>query len=99
MARIRQVLARVFVESLDDALPLYERLAEGVPVRRFKSRNMELGWVGPFLLLAGSSDALEAYRDRVASLVVEGIQEIAREIVDAGGQLVEGPAPAPTVYA
>jgi hypothetical protein len=95
VARIRQVLARVFVESLDEALPLYEGLAGGCPVRRFSFRNVELAWIGPFLLLAGSDDALAPYRDRVASLLVNDIDDVAGEIVRAGGELIEGPAPAP----
>lgn len=95
MARVRQVLARVFVESLDEALPLYERLAGDHPVRRFSFRNVDLAWIGPFLLLAGSAEALAPYRDRVASLVVDDIDDAAGEIIRAGGELIEGPAPAP----
>jgi hypothetical protein len=95
LARVREVLARVLVESLDDALPLYERLAGGGPVRRFSFQSVELAWIGPFLLLAGSADALAPYRDRVASLVVDDIDDAARQIVRAGGELIEGPAPAP----
>jgi hypothetical protein len=91
----RQALARVFVESLDEATPLCERLAGGGPVRRFSFREVELAWIGPFLLLAGSADALAPYRDRVASLVVDDIDDVTREIVRAGGELIEGPAPAP----
>jgi hypothetical protein len=95
MAQIKQVLARVFVDSLDAALPLYERLADGSEVRRFAFRNIELAWVGPFLLLAGSEAALAPYRDRVASVIVDDVAEVAALVEQAGGQLVEGPAPAP----
>jgi predicted enzyme related to lactoylglutathione lyase len=92
---IRQVLARVYVASLDEALPLYRRLAGDAPVQRFEFRGIELARVGPFLLLAGSADRLAAYRDRVASLIVANIDEVARAIEEAGGVLLEGPAPAP----
>src|SRR5205823_2996329 len=65
--RVEQVLARVYVDDLDVALPLYERLADGAPVRRFGFRAIELAWVGPFLLLAGAPDDLAPFRDRAAT--------------------------------
>jgi hypothetical protein len=42
VARVEQDLARVYVDDLDVALPLYERLAGGAPVRRFGFRAVGL---------------------------------------------------------
>ncbi len=95
MARVEQVLARVYIDDLDAALPLYERLAEGAPVRRFGFRAVELAWVGPFLLLAGAPDDLAPLRDRAATVLVDDIGAVAAEITAAGGELLEGPGPAP----
>jgi hypothetical protein len=95
VARVRQVLARVFVDSLDDALPLYERLADDAPVHRFGFRGIELAQVGPFLLLAGHPQALEPYRNRVASVLVQDVDDIGRLVVEAGGELLEGPMAGP----
>jgi predicted enzyme related to lactoylglutathione lyase len=64
-------------------------------VRRFDSRGIELAQVGPFLLLAGTPEALEPYRNRVASVLVEDVDGIGREIVEAGGELLEGPMTGP----
>jgi hypothetical protein len=55
------VSARVIVPDLDAALPLYQALAGVTEVRRFSFRDVELAWVGPFLLLSGDT---ERYRDR-----------------------------------
>jgi predicted enzyme related to lactoylglutathione lyase len=93
--QIKQVLARVFVNSLDEALPLYEQLVGQTEVRRFNFRGIELAWVGPFLLLAGSAEVLAPYRDRVASIIVRDVERVAMMIEQAGGELVEGPDPAP----
>jgi hypothetical protein len=95
MARVEQVLARVYVDDLDTALPLYERLAEGAPVRRFSFRAVELAWVGPFLLLAGTPADLAPIRDRAATVLVDDVEAVAAEITAAGGELLEGPAAAP----
>jgi predicted enzyme related to lactoylglutathione lyase len=51
--------------------------------------------VGPFLLLAGSAEELAPYRDRVASIIVDDVERVATMIEQAGGELVEGPEPAP----
>ncbi|WP_211189463.1 VOC family protein [Actinomycetospora sp. TBRC 11914] len=95
MARIEQVLARVYVVDLDAALPLYSRLAEGAPVRRFAFGGVELAWVGPFLLLAGTPEELAPFRDRAATVLVDDLDAVAEEIAAAGGEVLEDPAPGP----
>ena len=61
-------------------------------VHRFGFRNVELARVGPFLLLAGNT---AAYRDRVATILVGALTPVITAIEAAGGQVIEGPAPAP----
>lgn len=95
VARVEQVLARVYVDDLEAALPLYERLAGGAPKQRFSFRAIELAWVGPFLLLAGPHGDLAPFRDRAATVLVDDIDAVANEITAAGGELLEGPGPAP----
>jgi predicted enzyme related to lactoylglutathione lyase len=95
MPPVRQVLARVFVDSIERALPLYERLAGTATSARFSFGEVELAWIGPFLLLAGPATELDRYRDRVASLIVDDIAQVATWVTHAGGQVIEGPAPAP----
>jgi catechol 2,3-dioxygenase-like lactoylglutathione lyase family enzyme len=95
VARVEQVLARVYVDDLEAALPLYRRLAADAPVRRFGFRDVELAWVGPFLLLAGAPEDLAPFRDRAATVIVDDVEAVAAEVTAAGGELLEGPAPAP----
>jgi predicted enzyme related to lactoylglutathione lyase len=92
MSNIIGVLARVFVDDLDAALPLYQGLAEGQTPSRFRFRDVELARVGPFLLLSGNT---AAYRDRVATVLVRDLDPVIDDIERSGGQIVEGPAPAP----
>jgi hypothetical protein len=74
MSNISSVVARVFVDDLEAAIPLYQQLAETTAVNRFGFRDVQLAQVGPFL--------------RHLPPVIAAIQA-------EGGQIMEGPAPAP----
>lgn len=91
MSNISKVLARVFVPDLDAAVPLYEELAQA-RAEKFGFRDVELARVGPFLLLAGNT---AAYRDRTATIQVASLAPVLAALETAGGEVVEGPAPAP----
>ena len=91
MPNISKVLARVFVVDLDAAIPLYEELAQA-PAERFGFRDVQLARVGPFLLLAGNT---AAYRDRTATVQVASLGPVLAALQAAGGEVIEGPAPAP----
>lgn len=87
---ITNVIVRVFVDDLDQALPLYQRLAGTDQVKRFTFRDVELASVGPFLLLAGNT---AAYRNRVATLEVADLAPVIAALGDAGAEVLDGPAP------
>ena len=67
MSNISGVVARVFVDDLDTAIPLYQQLAQTTTVNRFGFRDVQLAQVGPFLLLSGDT---ARYRDRVATILM-----------------------------
>ena len=92
MSNISGVMARVFVDDLDTAIPLYQQLAQTTAVNRFGFRDVQLAQVGPFLLLSGDT---ARYRDRVATILVRHLPPVVAAIQAAGGHILEGPAPAP----
>ncbi|WP_314174950.1 VOC family protein [Streptomyces winkii] len=92
MSNVIGVLARVFVDDLDAALPLYRSLAGGPEPARFRFGDVRLARVGPFLLLSGDT---AAYRDRVATLLVRDPEPVTSDVERAGGRILEGPSPAP----
>lgn len=92
VSNIAGVLARVFADDLDAAIPCYERLA-GEAAVRFGFRAAEFAWVRPFLPLSGHA---AAYRDRVATLSVRDLVPVLAGIEGAGGRIAEGPSPAPS---
>jgi hypothetical protein len=46
MTIVRGVLARVFVDDADHALPTYQKLSGDVAPRRFRFHDVDLAWVG-----------------------------------------------------
>lgn len=89
---IVRVLARIPVESIDEALPLYLRLAGTEDVHTFDFGSVRLAWVGPFLLLEGADASA---RSRVATIIVRDIQEVSLAVQALHGVLLDGPMPGP----
>lgn len=96
MSNLNGVLARVAVPDLDSAIPFYQALAGVTDLRRFSFRDVELAWVGPFLLLSGNT---APYLDRVATILVNDLAPVISAVGDAGGQILDGPSAAPTAPA
>jgi predicted enzyme related to lactoylglutathione lyase len=91
-SNITGVIARVVVDDLDAAIPLYQGLAGVEQVQRFGFGEVELASVGPFLLLAGNT---APYANRVATLLVRDLGPVLAELDRAGGEILDGPAPGP----
>ena len=89
---ISGVLARVYVDDLEQALVFYGRLSDEQESVRFAFRDVQLARVGPFLLISGNTDS---YRDRTATLLLEDLTPVLDALLMADGQIVEGPTPAP----
>jgi hypothetical protein len=96
MSNITGVDARVIVEDLEAAIPLYQQLAQATSVNRFAFRDVQLAQVGPFLLLSGDA---AAYRDRAATLLVRRLPRVIVAIEDAGGRILDGSSRPPTATA
>lgn len=89
---ITGVLARVYVDDLDRALPLYERLTGDSSPLRFGHEGVLLAKVGVFLLIQG---ATREVRTHAATVNVRDIMKVVDAVTASGGTLLEGPAPGP----
>lgn len=94
MSIVQTVLARVFVDDIDQALPTYQQLSGGATPRRFDFRDVRLAWVGSFPLLQTPADRRARY-ERVATLLVNDIDAAQAVVESGGGTVLEGPAQAP----
>ncbi|QIY68861.1 VOC family protein [Streptomyces sp. RLB1-33] len=91
-SNIRAMIANVEVESLEDAIPLYQDLAGDAEVRRFPYRDLELELVGPFLLYSGP---LEKYVSQNATVIVESLTPVLDTLGKAGAEILEAPNEVP----
>jgi hypothetical protein len=89
---ILAVLARIYVDDLDPAVPLCRNLAGGEETHAFGFRDVRLAKVGPFLLIEGAD---EEVRSHASTIVVRDIDAVVRAVEEVGGELLDGPAPGP----
>lgn len=89
---IQAIVANVVVESLDDAIPLYQELAGGVEVRRFPYRELELALVGPFLLYSGP---VENYVSQNGTVLVGSLDPVLDALGKVGAEIIEAPNEVP----
>ncbi|MFF5009774.1 VOC family protein [Streptomyces phaeochromogenes] len=91
-SNIRAMIADVEVKDLDAAIPLYRELAGDVEVRRFPYRDLELAWMGPFLLYSGP---LDKHVSQTATVIVDSLVPILKALSNAGAEVLEGPDEVP----
>lgn len=89
---LSSVLARVYVDNIDDALPFYQELTGLGEQKRFTYRGMRLVKIGVFLLVQGADTKI---RSHAATVDVTDVETVAQIIEHAGGKLLEGPAAGP----
>ena len=92
MSNIAKVVARVVVDDLDKAIPLYEGLS-GAEATKFSHGSVNLASVGPFLLLA--AEGAEGYTDRNATILVGDLVPVLRELELVGGEIMIPPMGTP----
>ena len=93
MSNITKVLARVVVDDLDKAIPLYQALSGAEQVQKFGHGPVKLASVGPFLLL--EAEGAEGYSNRTATILVFDVGPVVREVELAGGEIIDGPSAGP----
>jgi predicted enzyme related to lactoylglutathione lyase len=89
---IKQLVANVPVTDLEQALPLYQALAETSDVSRFGYRGLKMAFVGSFLLIEGN---LANLVPQTATILVESIGPVLSALKDSGAEILEGPGEVP----
>lgn len=97
---ILKTYIRVYVASIQDALPFYESLTATSADLRFTFGDVELAAVGDFLLIGGDDVALAPLRGAIGPVVVDDLNAHIDRSRAAGAQLAQAPARSATgVYA
>jgi predicted enzyme related to lactoylglutathione lyase len=96
--RVLQTYIRVYVNDMDTSLKFYENLLGETPTFRFKYEavGLELASVGNILILAGSDQRLEPFRNTKATFKVDSIHEFYDYLVESGSKVIRGLTRVPT---
>ena len=98
--RIYKVLTRIFVDStgLDNSIDFYEKLFREKCELRFKypEKELELAMVGSILLISGSADRIEPFRETKVTFLVDSIDEFLDFHTKNAAAILERPKPVPT---
>jgi predicted enzyme related to lactoylglutathione lyase len=99
---VSKILTRVYLEdgNLDFVIPFYECvLGEKCRMRFAHSKmGLELGQVGPILLIAGSRDNLKPVRSTQMTFLVESITDFREVLIKEGAQILQDVAEVPTGF-
>ena len=94
--KILKTYARLWVDDLESAIPLYEAIV-GEPAHvRLKFEQAELGGVGDFLLIGGPREATDAYRGTIGPVVVDDLDAAEEELTALGAARIGDRLVAPT---
>ncbi|MFE4534699.1 hypothetical protein ACFRKB_06400 [Streptomyces scopuliridis] len=92
---VSETLARVYVDDIDTALPMFVDLTGEQPRPRVSHRGVEIVRVGNYLLLTGSEEALSVCRGTHATSITDSMDRALRITDLHGGEIVDGPAENP----
>lgn len=92
MTNIKQVVANVPVDDLEQAIPLYQALSGTSDVHRFEYQALQLAFVGSFLLIQGD---LAGSARQNATVLVESLEPVLSAVDDFGVVVLEGPGEVP----
>lgn len=96
--KVKKVLTRIYVNDMERPLAFYEELFGITCERRFKfiEVGLELAQVGDVLLLAGSDESLQPFRDTKMTLLVDSLDDFLVHLMKSGCEMVSEPRNVPT---
>lgn len=95
---IKQILSRIYVNDMDQAVPFYEELLHEKCTSRFLYPQMELeiARIRNILFVAGTDEALEPFRSTSMTFLVDSVQEYKDFLLQNGALVIRGIQTVPT---
>ena len=95
---IHQILTRIYVDDMDNAVDFYEKLFQKKCALRFsyKEVDVELAQVDHILMLCGSEEALKPFRDTKATFLVDSVRESRDYLLKNGATIIRDIKKVPT---
>ncbi len=91
---------RVFAEpgGLEGSVAFYERLLGTECDMRmpYPEKNLALAAVGSFLVIEGTEEALQPFRETTGTLLVDDVEPYLRRLRDGGAEIIHPPVDVPS---
>lgn len=96
--QVKQILNRFYVHDIEQSITFYEKVLNERCNLRFKypQMNLELAQIRNILIIAGSDEALEAFRDTQSTFLVDSIVEFKAFLLNNGATIVRDLKRVPT---
>lgn len=96
--KVNQILSRFYVQEMNQAVEFYESLLSDKCSLRFKypQVDLELAQVGNILLICGSDEALQPFKDTKATFSVDSIIEYKNFLLNNGATIIRDIKQVPT---
>jgi predicted enzyme related to lactoylglutathione lyase len=97
--KIQQILNRIYVNEMNQAVLFYENLLGEKCTMRFEHKqfHLEVAQVGSILLIGGSDEVLTSFRNTKATFVVDSILEFKDFLLKNGATIMKDIKKTPTV--
>ncbi len=96
--KVQQILNRIYVNEMDQAVAFYENLLGQKCNIRFehKQLQLELAQVGSILIIGGSDEVLKPFRNTKATFIVDSIIEFKDFLLENGATIMKDIKETPT---
>ena len=95
---IKQILCRCYVNHMEKALEVYEKLMNEPCTSRFiyQEAGLEIARIRNLLIIGGSDEALQPFRDTQATFLVDSLMEYRTFLLAHGATIIRDVRQVPT---
>lgn len=95
---VKQILNRIYVNEMDQAVAFYESLLGEKCSMRFEHKQfyLELAQVGSILIICGTDEVLESFKNTKATFIVDSIIEFKDFLLDNDATIMKDVKETPT---
>ncbi len=96
--KVRQILSRFYVNDMDKAIELYEKVLNEKCTSRFQypQVNLEIARIENILIISGSDEALKPFRSTNATFLVDSVAEFKEFLLCTGATVIRDIREVPT---
>lgn len=98
--KVKRILTRIYVNEINQAVDFYERLLNEKCSIRFEYREvgLDIAQINNILIIAGSEESLEPFKNTSATLSVDSIDEYKEFLLGNGASILKDKQQVPTGF-